>query len=53
MEITNFETSGDRPAGYLITANTSEELNEKIRVIDSYIKVVSREGDDIMIHGLI
>ncbi len=53
MEITNFETSGDRPAGYLITANTSEELNEKIRVIDSHIKVVSREGDDIMIHGLI
>ena len=37
MEITKAETSGDRPAGYLVTANTSEELNEKIIFVDSFI----------------
>lgn len=53
MEITKAETSGDRPAGYLVTANTSEELYGKIKYADSYIKVISDKGNDIMIHNLV
>lgn len=53
MEITHSETSGDRPAGYLITADTAEELQKKLDYVDSCIKIVSSEGEDIMKHGLL
>ena len=53
MEITHAETSGDRPAGYLITSDTAEGLQEKLNFADSHIKVVSNMGEDIMIHGLL
>lgn len=53
MEIHGAETSGDRPAGYLCTAITKEELNEKISLVDRTLKVLSTEGSDIMIHGLL
>lgn len=53
MEIHGSETSGDRPAGYLCTANTKKELEEKIELVDKSIKVFSEEGKDIMIHGLL
>ncbi len=53
MEITKAETSGDRPAGYLITASTAEELANKLLVADSRIKVISTEHNDIMIHKLL
>lgn len=53
MEISGAETSGDRPAGYLCTSNSSELLDEKIKFIDHRIKVISKEGDDIMLHGLL
>lgn len=53
MEIRAAETSGDRPAGYLITAVTEKELSSKLSQIDSSIKVLSKNGDDIMIHNLL
>lgn len=53
MEISRAETSSDRPAGYLITAQTADQLQQKCRFIDSHIKVISSSGEDIMIHGLL
>ncbi len=53
MEIAHAETSGDRPAGYLITADTAEALQEKLNYVDSHIKVISITGEDMMIHGLL
>lgn len=53
MNILNAETSSDRPAGYLITAETASALEDKLAVVDSRIKVISDKGEDIMLHGLL
>ena len=53
MSIEHSETSGDRPAGYLITAETAEKLEEKLNYVDSHIKVISANCKDIMIHNLL
>lgn len=53
MKITHAETSGDRPVGYLIVADTSDELIQKLHYVDSHIQVISNKGDDIMIHNLL
>lgn len=53
MAIHGAETSGDRPAGYLCTSSNQELLNQKIKYIDAHLKVISKEGDDIMLHGLL
>lgn len=53
MTIDKAETSGDRVAGYLVTANTQEELQFKIRYADSHISVSDVNGRDIMLHGLV
>jgi len=53
MEIQKAETSGDRPAGYLCSAKTSDDLWKKIEYIDSQIKAISSTGEDMMIHGLL
>lgn len=53
MEIHKAETSSDRPAGYLVSANSKQTLIDKIAYIDSHIKVISTEGNDIMIHNLL
>lgn len=53
MEIHRSETSSDRPAGYLISASTPELLHKKLECADSHIKVISTNGDDIMIHNLL
>ncbi len=53
MEICKAETSGDRPAGYLCSANTFKELQDKICYVDSHVKAVSNMGEDMMIHGLL
>lgn len=53
MQITHAETSGDRPAGYLISADTTGELIQKLHYVDSHIQVISNKGDDIMIHNLL
>lgn len=52
MQIHGSETSGDRPAGYLVTAQTFEELQSKLNYADSHIAVLSTSGEDIMLHGL-
>lgn len=53
MEIHGANTSGDRPAGYLCSAKTKEELEQKVSYIDSNIKVISNDGRDIMMHDLL
>lgn len=53
MEIRAAETSGDRPAGYLCTGCSENELREKVRMSDKRIKVLSTDGIDIMIHSLL
>lgn len=53
MEIHGAETSGDRPAGYLCTSDSEYLLNNKVRYIDSHLKVISKEGNDMMLHGLL
>ena len=53
MKIDKAETSGDRPAGYLVTAKTENELIEKIKYIDKRISVISEDNIDIMVHNLI
>lgn len=53
MQIYASETSGDRSAGYLVTAKTSEELQSKLNYADSHIAVISNTGEDIMLHGLL
>ena len=53
MEITGAETSSDRPAGYLITGTSKEELQRKLLLADSIIKIISKSGNDIMIHNLL
>lgn len=52
MEITKAETSGDRPAGYLIVGDTAQELENKLRFVDSQIRVMSYDNVDIMLHNL-
>ena len=53
MSITAAATSGDRAAGYLITAESQQELAKKETVVESVLKVISAEGHDIMIHNLV
>lgn len=53
MEITHSETSGDRPLGYLVTADTAEELDAKIKTVDNHIRVFDTNGKDILIHNLV
>lgn len=53
MEITQAKTSGDRPAGYIVTADSKEELERKIQIADSTIKIIDTNNKDIMIHGWI
>lgn len=53
MEIYGAETSGDRPAGYLCTSSSRELLNQKIKIVDSRLKVISKDGNDIMLHDLL
>jgi phosphoribosylamine-glycine ligase len=47
------ETSSDRVAGYLITANTMEELISKEKIANSNLKILSDDDVDIMRHDLI
>lgn len=52
MKITASETSGDRAAGYLLIADSQEEMMRKVSLADSSVKVLSSEDEDIMIHNL-
>jgi phosphoribosylamine-glycine ligase len=53
MNIAKAETSGDRAAGYLVTALTEQELQEKVQYIDSQLAVLDCNGMDIMLHDLV
>ena len=53
MEICHAETSGDRPAGYLVVADTQDELMRKERIANNRIHVLDEKGEDIMMHNLI
>lgn len=53
MEISQAETSGDRPAGYLVTASNHVELQNKIQYIDKNLAIISDENRDIMMHNLV
>lgn len=52
MKIEKAETSGDRPAGFLVTSSTYEGLIDKIKTADKTIRVLDENGNDIMKHGL-
>lgn len=52
MSVTASETSGDRAAGYLVVAETENELQRKISAADAAVRVLTPDGEDIMIHNL-
>ena len=52
MVIEKAETSGDRVAGYLVTGDSKEEVDGKCEHIDNNIRVVSLDGDDMMLHHM-
>jgi phosphoribosylamine-glycine ligase len=52
-KIDKAETSSDRVAGFLLTADTEEQLVEKIKLANSNIKVLDNFGKDIARHDLI
>lgn len=51
-EITKSENSGDRPLGFFITAQTKEELSNKLSTVDRSLQVIDDKGRDIMLHGI-
>ena len=53
MAFTQAKTSGDRAAGYIVTANTEESLKRKLAIADATISVLDENNKDIMIHGWI
>jgi hypothetical protein len=53
MAFTQAKTSGDRAAGYIVTANTEESLKRKLAIADATISVLDENSKDIMIHGWI
>ena len=53
MVISQAKTSGDRAAGYIVTAQTEKELKEKLEKADTSLSVLDSQKKDIMIHGWI
>jgi len=53
MEIGGSLSSADRPCGYLTLAETCEEMKSKIAKADTALGVISDEGKDLMIRGLL
>ena len=50
--ITKHETSGDRVMGYLVVADTLDEMARKIAEVDNTLKIIDDKGNDIMIHNI-
>jgi len=50
-EIEKVETSGDRAAGYLVTAETHDLLKEKMARADAMLRVIDVNDNDIAIHN--
>lgn len=53
MTFEKTETSGDRAAGFLVTADSKETLEKKIKEANSAIQVLNDRDIDIMKHNLI
>ena len=53
MVITGINSSSDRIAGMTIQADTLEEFNKKHRIIVDRVKVIDKEGNDMMRHDLL
>lgn len=53
MQIDHAHTSGDRPAGYLVVADSQSELEHKQRLADQRIHILDSQGKDIMLHDLV
>ncbi len=51
--ISNFETSSDRVAGYLLVGNTERELQEKGKMANESIRILDTGGQNIMRYELI
>ena len=51
-EIKSNIASNDRPAGFLVIADSYNDLNEKIAQADKSLKIINNNGQDIMIHGI-
>lgn len=52
MIVENCSTSGDRVAGYLLSADTEKDMKEKIEFVDANVSVLNSDGKDIMIHKI-
>lgn len=46
------DTSSDRVAGFLVVANTEEEVLKKLTYANEHLAVLDSEGNDIMRHDL-
>lgn len=53
MEIKKAETSSDRAAGYLITAETIADLHKKEKEANIRLAVLDENGEDIMLHNIV
>lgn len=51
-EIKSSNYSSDRPVGFLLRGLSDEELNQKISHINSRIKILDENGNDIMRHDI-
>ncbi|WP_036932005.1 acetyl-CoA carboxylase biotin carboxylase subunit family protein [Prevotella sp. HUN102] len=46
-------TSSDRPCGYLVIANSEEEMEQKIIIADNSLRIIDENENDMMIHNLL
>jgi len=51
-DILSSDISSDRPVGFLIVADSEEDLNNKVKKVDSTIQVLNEMNEDIMVHDL-
>jgi Phosphoribosylamine-glycine ligase len=51
-KIESSKTSGDRPAGFLITGMSANEVESKILYVDQEITVLDEQNNDMMKHGI-
>ncbi|MBE0640354.1 MAG: ATP-grasp domain-containing protein [Bacteroidales bacterium] len=51
-DISGSESSADRLLGFIVEGNSFEELVNKSKIVDSQLRVLDKNGNDIMIHDL-
>lgn len=52
-EFKGIESSGDRIAGFTVWASTLDRLREKHRIVANNIRVIDKDGHDMMRHDLL